>query len=84
MDKAFRRQIIGALKAGEGKSPSMLPGNSSMRYTEWMARTLGYVDTTMAYTVYGRYIPNLTRQDGSAFDPSSKPGLPTMALKECL
>ena len=36
--------------------------------SEWVARTLGHVDTTMVYRVYGRYIPNLTRQDGTAFE----------------
>ena len=30
---------------------------------EWVARTLGHVDTSMVYRAYGRYIPNLTRQD---------------------
>jgi len=35
---------------------------------EWVARTLGHVDTAMVYGTYGRYIPNLTRQDGSAFE----------------
>ncbi len=35
---------------------------------EWVARTLGHVDTTMVYRIYGRYIPNLTRKDGSAFE----------------
>ena len=35
---------------------------------EWVARTLGHVDTTMVYRTYGRYIPNFTRQDGSAFE----------------
>ena len=35
---------------------------------EWVARTLGHVDTSMVYKTYGRYIPNLTRQDGSAFE----------------
>ena len=35
---------------------------------EWVARTLGHVDTSMVYRTYGRYIPNLTRQDGSAFE----------------
>lgn len=35
---------------------------------EWEARTLGHVDTSMVYKTYGRYIPNLTRQDGSAFE----------------
>lgn len=35
---------------------------------EWVARTLGQVDTSMVYRTYGRYIPNLTRKDGSAFE----------------
>ncbi|UCF94551.1 MAG: tyrosine-type recombinase/integrase [Desulfobacterales bacterium] len=35
---------------------------------EWVARTLGHADTSMIYRTYGRYIPNLTRQDGSAFE----------------
>lgn len=35
---------------------------------EWVARTLGHADTAMVYRTYGRYIPNLTRQDGSAFE----------------
>ncbi len=35
---------------------------------EWIARTLGHVDTSMIFRTYGRYIPNLTRKDGSAFE----------------
>jgi excisionase family DNA binding protein len=35
---------------------------------EWVARTLGHVNAAMIYKTYGRYIPNLTRQDGSAFE----------------
>ena len=35
---------------------------------EWVARTLGHVSTSMIYKTYGRYIPNLTRQDGSALE----------------
>ena len=35
---------------------------------EWVARTLGHVNTSMVFKTYGRYIPNLTRQDGSAFE----------------
>jgi integrase len=35
---------------------------------EWVARTLGHVDTSMVYKTYGRYIPNLTKMDGSAFE----------------
>ncbi|MFZ0610662.1 MAG: hypothetical protein WAM73_00340, partial [Desulfobacterales bacterium] len=35
---------------------------------EWVARTLWHADTAMVYRTYRRYIPNLTRQDGSAFE----------------
>lgn len=35
---------------------------------EWVARQLGHVDTTMLFKTYSRFIPNLTRKDGSAFD----------------
>ena len=35
---------------------------------EWVARTLGHVDTTMVYRTYSRYIPNLTRRDGTALE----------------
>jgi integrase len=34
---------------------------------EWVARQLGHSSTEMLFTVYSRYVPNLTRQDGSAF-----------------
>ena len=35
---------------------------------EWVARQLGHVDTTMLFKTYSRFIPDLTRKDGSAFD----------------
>lgn len=35
---------------------------------EWIARLLGHSSTEMLFTVYSRYVPNLTRQDGSAFE----------------
>ena len=38
------------------------------RSPEWVARTLGHVNTAMVYRTYSRYIPNLTRKDGSAFE----------------
>jgi integrase len=34
---------------------------------EWIARQLGHSTTTMLFQVYSRFVPNLTRQDGSAF-----------------
>ena len=35
---------------------------------EWVAKTLGHVNALMVYRTYGRYVPNLTRMDGSAFE----------------
>ncbi len=35
---------------------------------EWIARQLGHANTEMLFNVYSRYVPNLTRQDGSAFE----------------
>lgn len=35
---------------------------------EWVARQLGHSDTQMLFKVYSRFIPNLTRRDGSAFE----------------
>ncbi len=34
----------------------------------WIARQLGHSSTEMLFKVYGRFVPNLTRQDGSAFE----------------
>lgn len=34
---------------------------------QWIANVLGHADCQMLWRVYSRYIPNLTRQDGSAF-----------------
>ena len=35
---------------------------------EWIARQMGHSNTKMLFTVYSRYVPNLTRRDGSAMD----------------
>lgn len=35
---------------------------------EWIANQMGHSSTTMLFKVYSRFIPNLTRQDGSAFE----------------
>lgn len=35
---------------------------------EWVAKTLGHSSTEMLFKVYSRYVPNLTRMDGSAFE----------------
>lgn len=35
---------------------------------EWIARQLGHTSTEMLFRVYSRYVPNLTRNDGSAMD----------------
>jgi integrase len=35
---------------------------------EWIAKQMGHTSTEMLFKVYSRYVPNLTRQDGSAFE----------------
>jgi integrase len=35
---------------------------------EWIARQMGHVSTEMLFTTYSRFVPNLTRKDGSAFE----------------
>lgn len=35
---------------------------------EWIARQMGHANTEMLFKVYSRYVPNLTRRDGSAFE----------------
>ena len=35
---------------------------------EWIARQMGHASTEMLFKVYSRFVPNLTRQDGSAFE----------------
>lgn len=35
---------------------------------EWIARQMGHTNTEMLFRIYSRYVPNLTRRDGSAFE----------------
>jgi integrase len=35
---------------------------------QWIARQLGHSSTEMLFSVYSRFVPNLTRKDGSAFE----------------
>ncbi|EAS63280.1 phage integrase [Photobacterium leiognathi lrivu.4.1] len=35
---------------------------------EWIAKQMGHSTTTMLFRVYSRFVPNLTRRDGSAFE----------------
>lgn len=35
---------------------------------EWIAKQMGHTTTEMLFRVYSRYVPNMTRQDGSAFE----------------
>ena len=51
---------------------------------EWIARLMGHTNTQMLFTVYSRFVPNLTRQDGLAFSglvsrsTSTPPGPPSL------
>jgi len=35
---------------------------------EWIARQMGHTTTEMLFRVYSRFVPNLTRKDGTAFE----------------
>nr|MBF0221411.1 site-specific integrase [Desulfobulbaceae bacterium] len=35
---------------------------------EWISRQMGHSTTVMLFRVYSRFVPNLTRKDGSAFE----------------
>ena len=50
------RHTAATLWLGAGENP------------EWIANQLGHSTTEMLFRVYSRYVPNLTRRDGSAFD----------------
>lgn len=41
---------------------------SSGENPEWIARQMGHSSTQMLFTIYSRWVPNLTRRDGSAFE----------------
>ena len=47
---------------------------------EWIARQMGHTTTKMLFTTYSRYVPNLTRQDGSAMDQLLRNNLQTPDL----
>lgn len=46
---------------------------------EWIARQLGHSNTRMLFERYSRFVPNLTRRDGSAFERLVSPYLGTTA-----
>ena len=50
------RHTAATLWLGSGENP------------QWIARQLGHSSTEMLFKVYARFVPNLTRQDGSAFE----------------
>lgn len=50
------RHTAATLWLGAGENP------------QWIARQMGHASTEMLFKVYARFVPNLTRQDGSAFE----------------
>lgn len=50
------RHTAATLWLGAGENP------------EWIAKQMGHVNTEMLFKVYSRFVPNLTRRDGSAFE----------------
>jgi integrase len=49
---------------------------------EWIARQMGHTTTEMLFRVYSRYVPNLTRRDGSAMERLLIQTLHTSQLSE--
>lgn len=49
---------------------------------EWVARQLGHATTEMLFRVFSRYVPNLTRNDGSAVERLLKQSIDTNTTKE--
>ena len=43
---------------------------------EWIAKQMGHSNTQMLFQVYSRFVPNLTRNDGSAFENLLKKNFP--------
>ena len=41
---------------------------------EWITRQMGHATTEMVFRIYSRYVPNMTRKDGSAFEALLKRG----------
>ncbi|WP_309045661.1 Arm DNA-binding domain-containing protein [Marinobacter sediminicola] len=48
---------------------------------EWIARQMGHTTTEMLFRVYSRFVPNLTRQDGSAFERLLRQNFDTTSSK---
>ena len=48
----------------------------------WIARQLGHTTTEMLFRVYARFVPNLTRQDGSAMDRLLRSSVPNAQAAE--
>lgn len=50
---------------------------------EWIARQMGHANTKMLFTIYSRFVPNLTRQDGSAFESLLSRSIPATGAPPC-
>ena len=55
-------------RAYQTRHPAATLWLSAGENPEWIARQLGHSTTEMLFRVYSRYIPNVTRRDGSAFE----------------
>ena len=64
----LRHLGLKARRAYQMRHPAATLWLASGEAPEWIARQLGHSSTEMLFRVYSRYVPNLTRQDGSAID----------------
>ncbi len=50
---------------------------------EWIAQQMGHANTKMLFTIYSRFVPNLTRMDGSAFEKLLSGRIPPKGEDPC-
>ena len=64
----LERQKLAARRPYQTRHTTATLWLASGESPEWIARQMGHTTTEMLFRVYSRYVPNLTRRDGSAFE----------------
>jgi len=64
----LERQNLEARRPYQARHTTATLWLASGESPEWIARQMGHTTTEMLFRIYSRYVPNLTRRDGSAFE----------------
>ena len=68
---ALRRAGIRARKASQTRHTFATLALSAGEAIGWVSKQMGHANTKMVIEHYYRFIPNLTRRDGSALDKAA-------------